>query len=159
MNYLIREAKEEDMTQVLGLIQELAVFEKEPDAVEITEEELIREGFGANPLFNCFVAEVDDEIAGIALFYYRFSTWKGRSIHLEDLVVKKSMQGLGIGKGLYSEVLKYAQSKGVKRVEWVVLDWNENAINFYEKSGAKFLKDWYLVQMDLDGINRYVESL
>ncbi|MEW7278266.1 GNAT family N-acetyltransferase [Aquimarina sp. 2201CG1-2-11] len=159
MKYLIREAKKEDMTQVLGLIQELAVFEKEPDAVEITEEELIREGFGEQPLFNCFVAEVDGEIAGIALFYYRFSTWKGRSIHLEDLVVKNSMQGMGIGKGLYGKVLKYAQSKGVKRVEWVVLDWNKNAIDFYEKSGARFLKDWYLVQMDQDGLNRYVASL
>ncbi|PKV49181.1 L-amino acid N-acyltransferase YncA [Aquimarina sp. MAR_2010_214] len=158
MNYVIRDAKQEDMAQVLGLIQELAIFEKEPDAVEITVEELIREGFGDHPLFHCFVAEVKDEIVGIALVYYRFSTWQGRSIHLEDLIVKESMRGTGLGKALYKEVLKYAKSKGVRRVEWVVLDWNTPAIDFYEKSGAKLLKDWYLVQMDQDGVNKFVSE-
>ncbi|EZH72008.1 GNAT family acetyltransferase [Aquimarina atlantica] len=158
MNYVIRDAREEDMTQVLGLIQELAIFEKEPDAVEITVEELIREGFGDHPLFHCFVAEVKDEIVGIALVYYRFSTWQGRSVHLEDLIVKESMRGTGLGSALYKEVLKYAQSKGVRRVEWVVLDWNTAAIDFYEKSGAKLLKDWYLVQMDQDGVNKFVSK-
>ncbi|WP_109851250.1 GNAT family N-acetyltransferase [Aquimarina sp. AU58] len=158
MNYVIRDAREEDMTQVLGLIQELAIFEKEPDAVEITVEELIREGFGDHPLFHCFVAEVKDEIVGIALVYYRFSTWQGRSVHLEDLIVKESMRGTGLGSALYKEVLKYAKSKGVRRVEWVVLDWNTPAIDFYEKSGAKLLKDWYLVQMDKDGVNKFVSE-
>ncbi|WP_024769911.1 GNAT family N-acetyltransferase [Aquimarina macrocephali] len=158
MNYVIRDAREEDMTQVLGLIQELAIFEKEPDAVEITVEELIREGFGDRPLFHCFVAEVKGEIVGIALVYYRFSTWQGRSVHLEDLIVKKSMRGTGLGSALYKEVLKYAKSKGVRRVEWVVLDWNTPAIDFYEKSGAKLLKDWYLVQMDQDGVNKFVSE-
>ncbi|WP_074405507.1 MULTISPECIES: GNAT family N-acetyltransferase [Aquimarina] len=158
MNYVIRDAREEDMTQVLGLIQELAIFEKEPDAVEITVEELIREGFGDHPLFHCFVAEVKDEIVGIALVYYRFSTWQGRSVHLEDLIVKESMRGTGLGSALYKEVLKYAKSKGVRRVEWVVLDWNTPAIDFYEKSGAKLLKDWYLVQMDQDGVNKFVSK-
>ncbi|MBG6132747.1 GNAT superfamily N-acetyltransferase [Aquimarina sp. EL_43] len=158
MNYVIRDAKEEDMTQVLGLIQELAIFEKEPDAVEITVEELIREGFGDHPLFHCFVAEVKDEIVGIALVYYRFSTWQGRSVHLEDLIVKESMRGTGLGSALYKEVLKYAQSKGVRRVEWVVLDWNTPAIDFYEKSGAKLLKDWYLVQMDQNGVSKFISE-
>jgi GNAT superfamily N-acetyltransferase len=158
MNYVIRDAREDDMTQVLGLIRELAIFEKEPDAVEVTVEELIREGFGDHPLFHCFVAEVKDEIVGIALVYYRFSTWQGRSVHLEDLIVKESMRGTGLGSALYREVLKYAKSKGVRRVEWVVLDWNTPAIDFYEKSGAKLLKDWYLVQMDQNGVNKFVSE-
>ena len=111
MNYIIRSAREKDMSQVLNLIHELAIFEKEPDAVEITVEELVDEGFGDRPLFHCFVAEVKEEIVGIALVYYRFSTWKGRSIHLEDLIVKESMRGTGLGKALYAEVLKYAKSK------------------------------------------------
>ncbi len=159
MNYKIRKAVEEDMPQVLGLIQELADFEKEPDEVELTVEELVKEGFGSHPLFHCFVADVEGEIGGIALIYYRFSTWKGRSIHLEDLIVKKEMRGTGLGKALYTEVLKYAQEQGVKRVEWVVLDWNTHAIDFYEKSGAKLLKNWYLVQMDKQGINTYVAKM
>jgi GNAT superfamily N-acetyltransferase len=159
MNYVIRDAREEDMTQVLDLIRELAIFEKEPDAVEITVDELIREGFRDHPLFHCFVAEVKDEIVGIALVYYRFSTWQGRSVHLEDLIVKEPMRGTGLGSALYREVLKYAKSKGVRRVEWVVLDWNTPAINFYEKSGAKLLKNWCLVQMDQDGVNKFVSEL
>ncbi|WP_062053742.1 GNAT family N-acetyltransferase [Aquimarina longa] len=159
MDYVIRTAKEQDMVDVLGLIRELAIFEKEPDAVEITVEELVNEGFRDNPLFHCFIAEVADEIVGIALVYYRFSTWKGRSIHLEDLIVKESMRGTGLGSALYAEVLKYAQSKGVRRVEWVVLDWNTHAIDFYEKTGAKLLKNWHLVQMDKEGVNKFVSKL
>ncbi len=159
MSYIIRDAVAEDMPQVLELIFELAVFEKEPDAVEVTVEELVREGFGEHPLFHCFVAEVDDKIVGIALVYYRFSTWKGRSIHLEDLIVKESMRGTGLGSALYAAVMKYAKSQSVRRVEWVVLDWNQNAIDFYEKSGAMLLKDWYLVQMNKDGVHRFVASL
>ncbi|GGX12496.1 GNAT family N-acetyltransferase [Aquimarina muelleri] len=159
MSYVIRSAKEEDMIQVLGLIRELAIFEKEPDAVKISIKDLIDEGFGDHPLFHCFVAEIEDEIVGMALVYYRFSTWKGRSVHLEDLVVKESMRGTGVGSALYTEVLKYAKNEGVKRVEWVVLDWNTPAIKFYEKSGAKLLKDWCLVQMDEEGIHKFVSDL
>ncbi|MBQ4818937.1 GNAT family N-acetyltransferase [Aquimarina sp. MMG016] len=159
MDYKIRDAVQQDMTQVLELIQELATFEKEPDAVEVTVDELIKEGFGENPLFHCFVAEVNQEIVGIALVYYRFSTWKGRSVHLEDLIVKESMRGTGLGSALYAEVMKYAKSKGVRRVEWVVLDWNKNAIDFYEKSGATLLKDWYLAQMDQENLNTFVSKL
>ncbi|MDY8136964.1 GNAT family N-acetyltransferase [Aquimarina sp. 2201CG5-10] len=159
MDYIIRDGVEADMPEVLELIQELAEFEKEPDAVEVTVEELIKEGFGNNPLFHCFVAEVENRIVGTAIVYYRFSTWKGRSIHLEDLIVKESMRGTGLGSALYAQVLKYAQSKGVRRVEWVVLDWNQNAIDFYEKSGANLLKDWYLVQMDQNGMKKFISTL
>ncbi len=156
MEFTIREAIKEDMPQVLDLIQELADFEKEPDAVDIKVEDLLREGFGEQPLFHCFVAVSDTKIIGAAIVYYRFSTWKGRTIHLEDLIVKDSMRNKGIGKALYTKVMKYAQEKGVKRVEWVVLDWNTNAVEFYERSGANLLKDWYLVQMDEKGLNAFI---
>src|SRR3970282_1056889 len=93
----IRKGKAEDMSAVLGLIQELAEYEKEPDAVLVTVEDLVRDGFSPNPLFHVFVAEVESEIVGIALYYYRYSTWKGKIIHLEDLVVKDKMRGTGLG--------------------------------------------------------------
>ena len=158
MEYIIRDAVAEDMSQVLDRIKELAVFENEPDAVEVTVEELISEGYGERPLFHCFVAEVESQIVGIALVYYRFSTWKGKTVHLEDLVVKESMRGTGLGMALYKRVMQYAKEKGVKRVEWNVLDWNTPAINFYEKSGAKILDGWLVVQMDQNGLNAFVSE-
>ncbi|MDI5948747.1 GNAT family N-acetyltransferase [Flavobacterium yafengii] len=154
----IRKGKPEDMQAVLGLIQELADFEKEPDAVLVTVDDLVRDGFGPVPLFHVFVAEVDDEIVGIALWYYRYSTWKGKIIHLEDLVVKDKMRGTGLGYALYSEIIKQGKRDNVRRIDWHVLDWNAPAIEFYEKSGAKVLKDWYVVQMDEIGINHFVEN-
>lgn len=155
MDPFIRTAQKKDMPEVLALIHELAAFEKEPDAVDITVDELISAGFGNHPMFTCFVSELDHKIVGIALFYYRFSTWKGRTIHLEDLIVKKEMRGKGVGSALYTAVLNYAASKSVRRVEWVVLDWNTPAINFYKKSGATILKNWHLVQMDSEGLIAY----
>ncbi len=146
MNIKIRQAEKKDMPQVLELIKELAVFEKEPDAVEVTVGDLEIEGFD-NKLFTCFVAENETEIMGMALVYFRFSTWKGRTVHLEDLIVKQQYRSNNIGTLLYNAVITYAKAQGVKRVEWVVLDWNKNAIDFYEKSGATMLKDWYLVQL------------
>jgi len=154
----IRKGQKEDMKAVLGLIQELAVFEKEPDAVLITEEDLIRDGFGENPLFHVFVAEVNKEIVGIALYYYRYSTWKGKTIHLEDLIVKDSMRGTGLGYALYSEIFKQAKKDNVRRVEWAVLDWNTTAIDFYEKSGAKVFDEWRVAQMDEEGINYFINN-
>ena len=158
MNFSIRKAKKEDMPAVLELIKELAKFEKEPEAVITTVETLEKEGFGENPLFECFVAVVEGKIEGMALVYYRFSTWKGRTLHLEDLIVREKKRGTGMGNALYKKVITYAKEKGLKRVEWVVLDWNKHAINFYERSGATVLKDWYTVQMDEDGIKRYVTT-
>jgi GNAT superfamily N-acetyltransferase len=164
---IIRKGTPADMTSVLGLIKELALFEKEPDAVLITVEDLVRDGFGAVPLFHVFVAEIDSnspestsekEIVGIALWYYRYSTWKGKTIHLEDLVVKESMRGTGLGYALYSEILKQGKKDQVRRVEWNVLDWNTPAIDFYEKSGAKVLRDWHVVQMDELGIHQFVSD-
>jgi GNAT superfamily N-acetyltransferase len=154
----IRRGNPEDMKAVLGLIKELAEFEKEPNAVLVTVDDLIRDGFGPVPLFHVFVAEVESEIVGIALYYYRYSTWKGKTIHLEDLVVKDKMRGTGLGYALYSEIIKQGKKDQVRRVEWNVLDWNTPAIDFYEKSGAKVLRDWDVVQMDEAGINHFVEN-
>lgn len=159
MDYIIRDAVADDMSQVLLLIEELAIFENEPDAVEVTVENLIKEGFGPSPLFHCFVAEVKGELVGIALVYFRFSTWKGRTVHLEDLIVRESMRGTGIGMALYKRVMQYGIEQGVKRVEWNVLDWNKPAVNFYLKSGAKILEDWQVVRMDEDGLNSFVAKM
>jgi GNAT superfamily N-acetyltransferase len=144
---IIRKGQKEDMPAILDLIKELATFEKEPNAVVVTVDELVRDGFGEKPLFMTFVAEQDNEIIGMALFYYRYSTWKGKTIHLEDLIVKENKRGIGAGSALYKQVIKYARSKGVRRVEWVVLSWNKPAIDFYERSGATILQDWLTVQM------------
>ena len=154
----IRKGTSQDKKAVLGLIQELAEFEKEPDAVLITVEDLIRDGFESNPLFHVFVAEVEAEIVGIALYYYRYSTWKGKTIHLEDLVVKDKMRGTGVGYALYSEIIKQGKKDNVRRIEWNVLDWNTPAIAFYEKSGAKVLDEWRVAQMDEAAINYFVEN-
>lgn len=156
---IIRKGTTEDMPAVLELIKELAIFEKEPDAVVVTSEDLIRDGFSENPLFKTFVAEVDNAIIGVALYYYRYSTWKGKTIHLEDLVVKENKRGTGAGFALYSEIIKQGKRDNVRRIEWNVLDWNTNAITFYEKSGANVLKDWYVVQMDEKGIDTFLNSL
>lgn len=159
MKFNIRFATQSDMPKVLELIKELAIFEKEPDAVIVTEKDLIEHGFGKNPLFTCFVAEREHEIVAIALIYFRFSTWKGKTVHLEDLIVKQEFRGQGLGTLLLDEVIKYGYSQGVQRICWEVLDWNTNAINFYEKQGAKILKDWYLAQLEGDAIKNYIEKL
>ncbi len=154
----IRKGNPKDMEAVLGLIQELAIFENEPHAVLITTEDLIRDGFGQNPLFHVFVAEIEDEIVGIALYYYRYSTWKGKTIHLEDLVVKEKMRGSGIGFALYSEVIKEGKKDKVRRIEWNVLNWNTPAIDFYKNSGAEILDDWRVAQMDEKAISYFVDN-
>ena len=154
----VREAVKEDMPQVLELIKELAIFEKEPNAVEISVSDLEGEGFGENPLFMCFVVESENKIVGAALVYYRFSTWKGRTLHLEDLIVKEKYRGKGFGEALYKKVMQFAHDKGLKRIAWDVLDWNKGAIRFYERSGANILKDWRVVHMDEKGLKNYINS-
>ncbi len=155
---IIRKATKNDMPSVLELIQELAIFEKEPDAVVVTVDDLVRDGFSENPLFQCFVAEVENEIIGMALYYYRYSTWKGKTIHLEDLIVKENKRGTGAGFALYKEIIKQGKAENVRRIEWNVLDWNTPAIDFYEKSGAKVLGDWRVVHMDDKGIEQFLNT-
>ncbi len=159
MKYHIRAARRTDMDQVLMLIRELALFEKEGNAVEIDTAELIRDGFGSDKLFQCFVAEREQKIVGMALVYPRYSTWKGPVIHLEDLIVSESMRGSGLGTALLDEVVKYGHRLGVKRISWEVLDWNETAIRFYEKKGARVMRDWDVVQLDEEGIQNYIANI
>ena len=159
MEYTIREATAGDMQYVLQLIKELASFEKEANAVEVTADDLVHDGFGAAKLFHCFVAESNSIIVGMALVYNRYSTWKGPIIHLEDLVVSEIMRGSGLGTALLNEVVKYCAKQGVKRISWEVLDWNEPAITFYEKKGAKVLRDWDVVHLDEEGIQNYLKNI
>ena len=154
----MREAKKTDMESVLFLIKELATFEKETNAVEVTEKDLIRDGFGDRPAFKVFVAEEANEIIGMALFYERYSTWKGRSIHLEDLIVRHEHRNKGIGKALYTKVLSYAYDQKLKRVSWEVLDWNKVAIDFYKGTGANILDGWQVVHMNENSLEAFVDK-
>ncbi|MDV7186332.1 GNAT family N-acetyltransferase [Lutibacter sp. TH_r2] len=157
MNFTIRKAEITDMPSVLKLIKELAIFEKEENAVIVTVNDLEKAGFGKQPLFNCFVAEINNKIVGMALFYPRYSTWKGPTIHLEDLIVTKSKRGLKIGSELYKKVIEYGYNIGVERIEWAVLDWNTPAVNFYESTGAQVLRDWDTAQIDRAAMQKYLD--
>lgn len=159
MDFLIRKANKQDMVFVLQLIQELANFEKEPDAVEISVLDLEQDGFGTNKAFTCYVAEIKEKIVGVALVYMRYSTWKGKSLHLEDLIVSESMRGTGLGTALLDQVVKYGNELGVKRISWEVIDWNEPAIKFYEKKGANVMRNWHVVQLDENGIKNYLSEI
>lgn len=154
-----RLAIKKDMPRVLELIQELATFEKEPHAVEVTVTDLEKDGFGSNPKFTCFVLEEENNIEGIALVYPRYSTWKGEVLHLEDLIVSKKCRGKGLGTKLLDCVVNYGKEIGVKRISWEVLDWNEPAIEFYQKKGANVMRDWDVVHLDENGITNYLNQL
>ena len=158
MSFIIRKGQKEDMKNVMRLIKELAEFEKLPNEVEITEVNLIKDGFSEHPKFRTFVAEENNKIIGTALFYERYSTWKGRVIHLEDLIVTEQKRGLGVGMALYTSILKYAYDLGAKRVVWDVLDWNQNAIDFYKSTGANVLEDWQVVHMREDALKKFIEN-
>lgn len=153
MLFKIRKTKREDLSAVLTLIKELAKFEKELNSVEINLEDLTNDF--SDGLFDCLIAEKQGSIIGIALYYNRYSTWKGKTIHLEDLIVTKSERGIGVGKALLNELVLLAKSSNIRRVEWNVLDWNKKAIDFYENVGATILKNWLVVQLDEKSIKRY----
>lgn len=158
MSFTIRQGQPKDVQAILDLIIELAVFEKEPNAVEITKEDLLKDGFSENPKFRLFVAEENDIIIGMALFYERYSTWKGKTIHLEDLIVTQQKRDLGVGKALYTAVLKYAYDHNFNRVAWEVLDWNTNAIEFYKSTGATYLSGWHVVQMNKENLAKFIQK-
>ncbi len=158
MNFTIRKAKKEDAKSILELIQHLADFEKEPEAVVLTVQEIKQDGFGQQPLFQTLIAEVDKKVVGMALYYYRYSTWKGKTIHLEDLIVFESYRKQNIGRALYDRVLQQAYKEKVRRVEWNVLDWNTPARDFYINTGAQILKGWEVVQMDEERLVTYINN-
>lgn len=152
---IIRKAVPSDMRGVLSLIQELANYEKAPGEVIIDESALKNDGFGERPLFEAFVAEKGDDIVGLALYYYRYSTWKGKCIHLEDLIVRESERRNGIGKMLFDQMIRTSQEEGVERLMWEVLDWNEPAINFYRKYDAIMEPEWVTCKLVKEQINQY----
>jgi GNAT superfamily N-acetyltransferase len=142
MNITIRRAVREDCGRLLELVKELAVYEKAPDEVTVTLEHFEESGFGSTPVWWAFVAELDGRIEGFALYYIRFSTWKGQRLYLEDFVVTEKLRGLGIGRQLFDRLLTEAKEKGFNAIVWQVLEWNEPAINFYKKYNASFDGEW-----------------
>lgn len=139
---LIRSGTESDLPDALRLIIELAVYEKEPRAVVTTVESMRQDGFGEKPVFGFFVAELDSEIAGLALYYDRYSTWRGKCLFLDDLIVSDQHRGKGIGKALFERTMQKARDEGYRGMTWQVLDWNQPAINFYKKFNAKIEGNW-----------------
>lgn len=133
MEIKIRRAVKDDCQRMMELVQELAVYEKEPDAVTVTFEHFVESGFGDKPVWWAFVAEADGKVEGFALWYIRYSTWKGQRMYLEDFLVSEKLRGKGIGKLLFDTLLEECKAKQYSGMVWQVLDWNEPAINFYKK--------------------------
>ncbi|MGA3126621.1 MAG: GNAT family N-acetyltransferase [Candidatus Korobacteraceae bacterium] len=145
----IRAAQPEDVGTILKLIRGLAEYEREPQAAQATEEDLLRDGFGPNPRFHCVIADWNNTPAGFALYFYNYSTWKGRpGIFLEDIFVWPQYRGKGIGKALLLHLARTAVAENCGRYEWMVLDWNTPAIDFYEALGAKQMKEWLPMRVD-----------
>ncbi|MFI5148999.1 MAG: GNAT family N-acetyltransferase [Bacteroidia bacterium] len=155
MEIKIRKGYKEDLPAILGLIRELATFEKATDEVEVSLEDLEEDGFGERPIFRFVVAETDERIVGMALYYIKYSSWKGKCVFLEDIIVTESFRRYQIGKKLFSEVVKAAKQMRVKRVEWQVLDWNAPAIRFYENYDTQFMKEWISCRLTEEQINSF----
>lgn len=157
MKVNIRPAKAKDSQAIFELIKILAEYEKAPEQVENTVQEILRDGFEATPAaFECFVAEnVKGEVLGMALYYYRYSTWKGRTLHLEDLIIKPEYRTMGIGDKLFNQVMAVAKAQRLRRVEWEVLEWNISAIDFYKSKGAVVDPEWHLCKLYADGLEKF----
>lgn len=158
MKYTIRKGERKDCERVLELIKELAVYEKEPHAVEIDLAQLQEDGFGENPAYDILVAEYDGEVRGIALYYEKYSTWKGRALYLEDLIVSEAYRGKGLGLALFKAVIQEAYDRSAGRMEWQVLDWNKPAIDFYKGLGASIDEEWYNGRFSKEQIQSICES-
>ena len=145
----IRRAIESDCPRLLELIQELALYERAPQEVTVSLDHFTKSGFGDQPVWWAFVAEEEGCIHGFALYYIRYSTWKGQCMYLEDIIVTEKSRGKGIGKLLFDQLIEEAKSKGFKRIVWQVLEWNEPAINFYKKYDANLDPEWWNGSIDL----------
>ena len=152
----IRPATSADVSLIRSLIHELATYEREPHSVQITDDQLLRDGFGPELYYECLIAEVETESgdapAGFALFFPIYSTWRGRSLHLEDLFVRPQFRGLGIGKALLTQVAAFAVERGCARLQWDVLAWNQPAIDFYRSLDATMLDDWRRMRVTDDAL-------
>jgi GNAT superfamily N-acetyltransferase len=154
----IRGGKRDDLPRVLELIKELAEYERAADQVFNTVEMLERDGFGPNPVYGFFVAEDDKRILGLSLYYWRYSTWKGKRLWLEDIVVTQSERGKGIGKLLFDRTIKFAHDEKSAGMMWQVLDWNEPAINFYKKYGANISGEWHNCVLEAEQLKEFSQK-
>lgn len=151
----LRVAKREDCPRLLELVHELALFERAPEEVTVTLEEFKEAGFGSKPVWKAFVTEVDSFIAGFALYYIRYSTWKGQRLYLEDLIVTEAWRGKGLGKILFNRIVQEAHELGFNGMMWQVLDWNEPAINFYKKYEAAIDAGWLNASLSKEQVQNY----
>ncbi len=154
MNSTIRIGKKEDLPRVLELVKELAAFERAAHEVSNTVALMEEDGFGKNPIYGFFVAESKNIIVGISLYYWRYSTWKGKRLYLEDIVVTESERGKGTGKLLFDRTLQHALDQNCSGMMWQVLDWNEPAINFYKKYESKLDSEWINCTLERDQIQK-----
>lgn len=150
----IREGRREDLPRVLELIRELAQFERAPHEVTNTLADLEKDGFGPHPVYGFFVAEKDSHIIGLSLYYWRYSTWKGKRLYLEDIIVTESQRGKGAGKMLFDRTMQKALEENCTGMMWQVLDWNEPAINFYKKYGSKLDAEWVNCNLEAEQIRK-----
>jgi GNAT superfamily N-acetyltransferase len=148
MSIIIRESVREDVPAMFELIKELALFEKAPEQVTNTIDQMYEDGFGENPIFGTIISEVDGKVVGMSLYYFRYSTWKGKRLYLEDLIVSETMRGKGLGEKLLEATIAKARETSCTGLMWQVLDWNTAAINFYKKFGARFDEEWVNVHID-----------
>jgi len=142
MNISVRRAEKEDCAAMMSLIHELALYEKAPEQVTVSFDHFVESGFGSNPVWWAFVAETDNKVVGFALYYIRYSTWKGQRLYLEDLIVTENMRGQGIGHLLFDRLIEECKEKKFSGMMWQVLDWNEPAINFYKKYNVNLDGEW-----------------
>lgn len=149
MTVHIRKAVKEDCERLMELVNELALYEKAPQEVTVTPEHFIESGFGEKPVWWAFVAEAEGVIAGFALYYIRYSTWKGQAMYLEDILVTEAMRGKGIGRLLFEQLFADAREKGFRRICWQVLDWNAPAVSFYKKYNTSFDGEWINCAVDV----------
>jgi GNAT superfamily N-acetyltransferase len=152
---VIRKAVTADMAGVHALIKELATFEKAPDAVTNTVEEMTKDCFGDRPVFGCHVAELNGEIVGMAIYFVKYSTWKGKGLYLDDLIVTEKQRGNGIGQKLFDAYMEEAKKAGANQLHWQVLDWNTPAIEFYKRLGATLEAEWLDCKMTKEQIEKY----
>jgi GNAT superfamily N-acetyltransferase len=148
MGIIIRKGQPQDIEAAFGLVQELALYEKAPEEVTTTKERMLADGFGEQPLFGFFVAEKNAQIIGMSLYYFRYSTWKGKRLYLEDLIVTETMRGCGAGKMLFDATVAEAKATQCTGMMWQVLDWNEPSINFYKQYGTRFDGEWLNCHLD-----------
>jgi GNAT superfamily N-acetyltransferase len=154
----VRKGTKEDLPRVLELVKELALYERAPEQVSNTVAMMEADGFGPNPIYGLYVAERGGVIVGISVFYYRYSTWKGRRLYLEDIIVTEQERGNGIGKQLFEVTMKRALNDQCTGMMWQVLDWNEPAINFYKKYGATLDGEWVNCTLEADQIRQLLEK-